>query len=148
MTVDQCCGLLKGYLKSWLSEIVGKAEAVGNEVWETVKDSRLYALRLSVLLGMISFVILACSVTRSGAEGKDSSTFSLCCLQREAHQSAPVYVSETEKSWRELMQPEARRSTAARHRLRNSALVVSELLQWWCCPSQVHTLKDSVYAWR
>lgn len=29
LTIDQCFSLLQGYLRSWLSEIAAKAEAVG-----------------------------------------------------------------------------------------------------------------------
>lgn len=74
--MDQCLGLLKRDLRSWLSEVAGKAEALGLKFGGTAKDSRVYARRLSVGLEMNSFAVLLCSVG-SEAEGKDSGTF-LC----------------------------------------------------------------------
>lgn len=74
------------------------------------KDARQYALRLLVLLEKVSLAVLICSVTRSEAEGRDSGTFSLCCVQREPHQSASASVPKGE-TLGSLKKAEARRAT-------------------------------------
>ena len=74
-----------------------------------------------VLLEKISSEVVLCRVKRSEAEGKDSGTFSLCCVQYEPHQSLPAYISEAE-TLDLVKKVEARRATAGISLIRKMAL--------------------------